>query len=122
MIKTVVLGNKVYTQLIPREVWYTERTRFMKYIAENGNAICTVNGEIVERDAGNDIYRKLKAEGAVVETRETYEKSDDEIIRYIESGIDKYVEYIDNYRQYEDACRSNERLRKLASEFKRIAK
>lgn len=95
---------------------------FTKYIAENGNAVCAINDEIVEPDVGNDIYRALKEENAVVTNRVAIEMNDEEIVKHLESGIDKYVEYIDNYRQYMQAQEKNNRIRKLISEFRRIAK
>lgn len=95
---------------------------FTKYIAENGKAICAINDEIVEPEAGNDIYRALKEDNAIVTDREVIEMSDKEIVEYLESGIDKYAVYIDNYRQYAQAQESNDRIRKLISEFRRIAK
>ena len=95
---------------------------FTKYIAENGNAVCTINNEIVGRNAGNDIYRALKADGAVVTERDTYDMDDNEIIEYLESGIDKYVQYIENYNQYAQAQEHNDKLHKLIAEFRRIAK
>ena len=121
MIKTVVLEKKVYTQLIPREIWYGERTWFVKYIAENGNAVCTVNGESVLPSDGNDLYRKLKAKGATCISREVTYESDKEIIERFERGIDKYTAYIDNYEQQKRAERNNKRLRGLISEFKQIS-
>ncbi len=95
---------------------------FIKYIAENGNAVCAINDEIVEPEAGNEIFRKLKAKGAYVSDREVIDMDNEEIVRYIESGIDHYVEYIDDYRRYEQVRSQNDRLHKLILEFGRIAK
>ena len=111
MIKTTILTERNK---------YRTCTFFRKYIAENGNAVCTINGEVVEPNAGNDIYRKMKAEGAASE-RVVVDASNNEIIALLESGIDKYVQYIDNYRQYEEACRSNDKIRKVIAEFKKVA-
>lgn len=121
MITRITLEERIYTQRIPRDVWYTTRKHFTKYIAENGNAICAINGEIVEPEAGNETYRKLKAKGAIVKDREVFDMNDAEIIEYIESGIDRHIEYIENYRQYAEAKEHNDKLYKLASEFRRIA-
>lgn len=112
MIKRIVMKDNRY---------FATYVYFTKYIAENGNAMCVVDNEIVEPSAGNDVYRKLKARGATCLSRTTKDASDSDIIEFIESGIDKYAEYIDNGRQYDEACRRNYKLRKLASEFRRIA-
>lgn len=122
MIKTIILAQPKYTAYIPHTVGHATITRFTKYIAENGNAVCTINDEIVEPNAGNDLYRKLKADGAVLYKRMVTDAGDDKIIEIIEDGIDRYIEYIDNYKQYAEAKESNDRLYKLASEFERIAK
>lgn len=122
MIKTVILEQKIYTQRIPYDVGYTKRTTFTKYIAENGGAVCAVNGEIVEPNAGNETYRGLKAKGAVCVEREVTNESDAEIIDRIESGIDRHAAYIDNYNQYAEVRERNDRLYKLLTEFKDIAK
>ena len=94
---------------------------FAKYIAENGNYICVVNDEIVNPSDGNKLFRDLKMEypNHSIEIT-TLDYNDDEIIKYLDSGIDKYVEYIDNYRQYRDAKENNNRLEKLISKFKSI--
>ena len=118
MIKIVVLEHKVLTKVIPKEVGYKVRTRFVKYVAENGNFICAVNGEMIPQDDGNALYRKLKSKGAVCVTRKVIPASNEEITSYIESGIDKYAQYIDNYRQYQEAEERNAMLRKLSSSFK----
>ena len=101
---------------------YITRTFFTKYIAENGGAVCTVDGEIVTPSEGNDIYRKLKAEGAVREEVTFTDMNDREIIEHIESGIDRYTMYIENYNQQLEAERNNDRLRGIASAFKEAAK
>lgn len=112
MIKRVVMKDSRY---------FATYIHFMKYIAENGKAVCAIDGEIVEPSAGNDVYRKLKAKGATCISREVLDKSNTEIVEYIESGIDRFADYIDNYRQYDEACRRNYKLKKLVSEFRRVA-
>lgn len=97
------------------------RKYFVKYIAENGNAVCTINDEIVEPSAGNEIFRELKARGAEVVSRDILEYNDRETIDFIDEGIDEFVEYIENFRQYEEARAHNDRLRKIMNEFTRVA-
>lgn len=118
MIKIVILEHKVLTKVIPKEVGYKVKTRFVKYVAENGNFICAVNGEMISQDDGNALYRKLKKKGAICITREAIDANDDETISYIEDGIDKYVHYIDDYRRYQQTEECNATLRKVSSAFK----
>lgn len=49
-----------------------------------------------------------------------YEISYEEIIKKLESSIDKYVEYIDNGKQYEEACRRNAKLRKEIEKYEKL--
>ena len=123
MIKVVVLRSEepVWNGYYKPYIWVGRLHRFTKYIAENGNAVCTVDGEIVEPNEGNDTYRKLKAKGAVCTSRETWDMNDSEIVEYIERGIDKFTHYIDNYKQQQQAEANNDSLYKLSSEFKRVA-
>ena len=99
-----------------------KRKYFVKYIAENGNYICAIDDEIVLPNEGNNIFKELKSEWEDCSVEVTIlDKNNAEIIEYIEKGIDKYVEYIDNYYQYKDAKDNNDRLYKLISKFKSIS-
>lgn len=100
---------------------YYRNTYFTKYIAENGCFVCTVDGEIVNPDAGNNTYKNIiKTKKDVSIKKEIDTKGDKEIIDYLEGGIDKYVQYIENYEQYRKAYDNNARLRKLISHFEAI--
>lgn len=96
-------------------------TYFEKFIAENGNYICAIDDEVVDRDEGNAIYKEMKARGAVCVLNETGDRNDEEILSYIEAGIDHYAAYIDNYKQYREVEERNAKLRKLASAFRQVA-
>ena len=123
MVKVVVMKEKVAYDVHRGSILYGDRyTYFKKYIAENGNAVCTVNSEVVAPNDGNEIYRELKAKGAECTKREVLGIDDAATILYIEEGIDKYVEYIDNGRQYDEAKAHNKKLYKIISEFRKVAK
>lgn len=49
-----------------------------------------------------------------------YETSYEGIIEKLEASIDKYVEYIDNGKQYEEACRRNAKLRKEIEKYEKL--
>ena len=124
MIKKVVLKRNMRTSYYkgrPQGGFTADYKVFAKYIAENGNAVCAINDEIVEPSKGNEIYRELKASGAKCTERETIEASDSEMLDMIESRVDRHVEYIEDYKQYRAACERNDRLYRLAAEFRRVA-
>ena len=95
--------------------------RFVKYVAENGNYICAIDDEIISPHDGNEVFKKLQSEWDNYSIEIILlDKNNEEIISYIENGIDKYVEYIDNYNQYRIAKNKNEQLYNLISNFKSI--
>ena len=122
MIEKTVLTENIYTQYIPNKISYNVHHIFTKYIAENGECVCTIDDEIVSKNEGNEIFRNLtsKAEDYTVE-KTILNKNDTEIIEYIKENIDEYVEYIDDYYQYKNAKDNNDRLYKLISKFKSIS-
>lgn len=122
MIEKTVLTEKIYTQYIPNKISYNVHHIFTKYIAENGEYICTINDEIVSKNEGNETFRNLISEAEDYTIEKTIlNKNDMEIIEYIKGGIDEYVEYIDDYYQYKNAKDNNDRLYKLISKFKSIS-
>lgn len=122
MIEKTFLSYKPIMQYIPKPLYgLTKYHSFIKYIAENGNYICVVDGKIVSRDEGNQIFRELKREHSNCKIeKEICHLNNDEIIDYIDSQIDKYANYIDNYKQYRSAMDTNERLYDLIRKFKSI--
>ncbi len=122
MIKITTLKYDSYKNTKDFEHGSYRTKNFVKYVAENGNFICTVNGEIVTKEEGNKTFRELKSKfynDCKVE-KELLNYNDEEIIKYLKGGIDRYVEYIDNYNQYRKVKDNNERLWKLVSEFMNI--
>lgn len=100
---------------------YGKTYYFKKYIAENGNFICTVDGEVVSKDEGNKLFLELKSKypKCVIE-KEIIDLNDKEIIESLDKRIDKYVEYIDDYTRYRQIKDINEELYKIIYEFESI--
>lgn len=122
MIEKTFLSYKPIMQYIPKTLYgLTKYHSFIKYIAENGNYICAVDGKIVSRDEGNQIFRELKRKhpNCKIE-KEICHLNNDEIINYIDGQIDKYANYIDDYNQYRSAMDANEQLYDLIQKFKSI--
>ena len=62
MIQITYLSYKPIMQYIPKTLYgLTTYHSFVKYIAENGNYICVVDGKIVSKDEGNQIFKELKS-------------------------------------------------------------
>ena len=122
MIQITYLSYKPIMQYIPKTLYgLTTYHSFVKYIAENGNYICVVDGKIVSKDEGNRIFKELKSKNPNCKIeKETHNLNDNEIIDYIDNKIDKYANYIDDYNQYRSAMDANERLYDLIRKFKSI--
>ena len=122
MIERTILTEKVLFEYTKYGAIYVDKHHYFdKYIAENGHYVCTVNDEIVSKEKGNEIFKNLKSKSHKCSvTKEIILKNDNEIIEYIESGIDKYAVYIDNYKQYKEAIEHNRKLEKLVYSFKSI--
>lgn len=122
MIQITYLSYKPIMQYIPKTLYgLTTYHSFVKYIAENGNYICVVDGKIVSKDEGNQIFKELKREHSNCKIeKEVCHLNNDEIIAYIDGQIDKYANYIDDYNQYRSAMDANERLYDLIQKFKSI--
>ena len=122
MIQKTYLSYKPIMRYIPKPLYgLTKYHSFIKYIAENGNYLCVVDGKIVSKDEGNQMFRELKSKHPECKIeKETDNLNNNEIIDYINSQIDKYANYIDDYNQYKSVTDFNERLYKLISEFKSI--
>lgn len=122
MIQKTYLSYKPIMQYIPKPLYgLTKYHSFIKYIAENGNYLCVVDGEIVSKDEGNQMFRELKSKYPECKIeKETDNLNNNEIIDYIDNQIDKYANYIDDYNQYKSTMDVNEKLYKLISEFKSI--
>ena len=113
MIKRTILnylGNYYYT------------TYFTQYIAENGKSLYTIGNKKVSKKEGNDLFLDLIKNSIEYNVKTNIIETDDQgIIDFLEKGINQYVEYIDNYKEYKSECENNERLYKLIKEFKKIA-
>ena len=122
MIQKTYLSYKPIMRYIPKPLYgLTKYHSFIKYIAENGNYLCVVDGKIVSKDEGNQIFRELKSKHPECKIEKEIDNlNNNEIIDYIDSQIDKYANYIDDYNQYKSAMDANERLYDLIKKFKSI--
>lgn len=113
--------------------YYWGTLNFTTFTDDNGNKTFYINDREVDGEAGNkrflEIYNsnadynrkknkdaKDTFEVTVFEKEVTYE----ELIEKCEKGIDEYVEYIEDYRQYKEACAHNDKLRKEIAKYRKL--
>ena len=95
---------------------------FREYVAENGASLCTIGNRIVTREEGNlEFLNIVKRAKHYVTKKTTIDASDKEILERLNGNIDRYVEYIDDYRQYKATCVANDEIHKVIHAFKAIA-
>lgn len=101
--------------------WHT----FQKIADNDNNAIEYIhNGKSgLTKEEVDKIYRELKSYGEKMKLEHTTENiTIDEYIDNLEKSIDKYVEYIDNGKQYREAVESNRKIRERIEQFKALQK
>lgn len=87
---------------------------FKTYIAENGNIVYVANGRLTTKEEGNAIFQERKERYAVDKITARYEMmKEGDAIAYYKRSIDDYIEYIDDYKQQEQARKNNDRLREV---------
>lgn len=99
--------------------WHT----FKKVTDDNGNVIEYIyNGKDgMTKEEVDKIYKELKSYGEQMELeRKTTNMTIDEYIKILDSSIDKYYMYIDDGRQYREACAHNAHLYKKIEEYEAL--
>ena len=123
MIKTTYLSYKPIVRYIPTPLYaLTKHMRFEKIIAENGEYICVVDNKIVTPEEGNALFIKLRKENPSCKIERVIKDfNNDEILNYLDNRLDKYTQYIDNYRQCHEAEYENDKIRNIMKAFVNIA-
>lgn len=107
---------------IPNNSRYHQWKSFKQYTADNGNSIYTIDGKIVSKNEGNNIFVNLiRSSKEYTVEKSTLDLSTAEIIKNLQLSIDEYPEMIDNYQQYKSALAHNDKIYHLISEFEKIA-
>jgi hypothetical protein len=94
---------------------------FVTLVADNGHQLHLVNEEIVDKESGNELFRKLIADGDYKKEVKTTEAKDEEIIQYLMRNYDEYWMMSDDPRVYRDAPKTNKRILEKVNIFKEIA-
>lgn len=79
---------------------------------ETGNIIYTYNNAISTREELNNEYIKARKEHREIQINETT-KEKDKLIESLEMDIDPYTEYIEDFRQQQQAEERNKKLKNL---------
>lgn len=126
MIKVVTLEYAV-PHIIERERktvvdGLTMRRKYFKtYLAENGNAVYSVDGELVTREEGNRIFTDIATKHKHKATVHKIFANDIQICEKLEKCIDPYYYYIDNTKDMEAVKKDNENVRNILNAFIEVA-
>ena len=101
---------------------YWKYKTFWQYIAENGNSVCVIGNNITTKEKGNEEFINIIKNAKKYNiTRTNIEADNEGILERLHKSIDEYVEYIDNYKQYQEACKHNDEIRQIIRAFEKIA-
>lgn len=109
-------GNEKYLSLKRRNAEYQKTQDCKDYIKREWASFYHF------KKAGKKPEAKLTLHEADTFRQEVkeYEISYEEIIEKLEASIDEYVEYIENGRQYKEACRHNQEIRNEIARFEKL--
>ena len=96
---------------------------FQKITDDNNNLIEYIyNGKDgYTKEEVDKIYRELKSYGEQMEIEHTTKDiTIDEYLKNLDNSIDKYVEYIDNGKQYREALESNRKIRERIKKYEAL--
>jgi hypothetical protein len=98
---------------------YIKYYTFKTFIDHKGRKTYYLNDKETTKDDGNEVFKDIKKYGRdIARTDSSEEVTYEEIIRRLESSIDQYVEYIDDGRQYREACDRNAKIRAEIAEIR----
>lgn len=130
-IKNVQVHAIYYTPYQRGYYWNT--LNFKTFIDDNGNKTFFINDREVDGKAGNDRFIEVRNSNAEYNKKHNTDAKDtfkvdvfeedvtyEELIERCEKGIDEYVDYIEDYTQYKDACAHNNRLMKEIAKYKKL--
>ena len=120
--------------------YYWNWLTFKTFTDDNGNSTYYINGEEVSKDEGNKRYLEIKKSNEEFKKTEGYKKyarkkesvfkqtvterevSYEELIEYYKGGIDEYTQYIDDYRQQQQAEAANVEICKKIAWLEQLIK
>ena len=127
MIRTTVIDYKEFVPVTSfnrnRKPMYRKNFKvFQQYTAENGKSVYTIGTMLVSKEEGNKIFSDIKKKDPTAEVSvKTIQANNADILKVLDDSIDKYTQYIDNYRQQKAAERANDEIYKIISAFNKVA-
>lgn len=101
---------------------FTTKYKYFKtYQAENGQAVYTVDGELVTKEEGNKLFTDIANKYTHKATIHRVEANNSEICEKLEKCIDPYYFYIDDTNDMERAKKDNEKVRDILNAFIEVA-
>ena len=100
---------------------YIRYYTFKTFVDHKGRKTYYLNDKETTKDAGNNIFKEIRQYGKNIERTDSSEEvTYEELIRRLESSIDLYVEYIDDGRQYREACAHNDKINAEISKLRSL--
>lgn len=100
---------------------YIRYYTFKTFVDHKGRKTYYLNDKETTKDAGNNLFKEIRQYGKNIERDDSSEEvTYEELIRRLESSIDQYVEYIDDGRQYRDACAHNDKINAEISKLRAL--
>lgn len=94
---------------------------FKTFTATNGKSVYTVNGELTDKDAGNERFKELIQTGVAEKQITEQELSDDEIKDYLLNSMDPWTSEEANDPQDDAIKAQNSNLMDTLDAFEKIA-
>ena len=98
---------------------YWHIKRFEKIYSDK-DCLCLIDGEIISKEEGNNIFLSLMKEEDFSFSMSEKEVLKEELISSYRNKIDNSVAYIDNYNQQKKAEANNERLLSIVSALEKL--
>ena len=114
----------------------TYRTAFTHMVLktfthDDGTVVYSINNREVTKEeldaqyteaisSNKEWYTARSGREPLEETTDEYDITYEELIDRLEKSIDPYVEYIDDGKQYREACAHNDKIRKEIAKYKAI--
>lgn len=125
MIKTTVIDYKEFVLSFNRnsKPMYRKNFKvFSQYTAENGKSVYTIGTALVSKEEGNKVFSDIKKKDPNAEVSvKTVNASNEDILNFLDNSLDKYTNYIDDYRQQKAAEKANDEIYKIIDAFSNVA-
>lgn len=96
---------------------------FRTFIDNQGNKEYSINGRETAKEEGNQLFKDIMKCGKEIKREDSSEEvTYQEMIDRLMKGYDEYVQYIDDGRQYRQACEANQKILDKVKKIKELMK